>query len=125
MRENKKNMSKILELLKNTKIEWKKIGEVCEILDHKRFPIKKENRISGQYPYYGANGIQDYVNNYIFDGTYILIGEDGSVITKRGNPIVHWASGKIWVNNHAQCNCRKRDSHVEIFILLSSEYKYI
>ena len=95
-------MSKIDELLKNEKVEWKKLGDVCEILDSKRKPITKSKRISGEYPYYGANGIQDYVNDFIFDGTFILMGEDGSVINKDNTPILHWVkNSKIWVNNHA------------------------
>lgn len=95
-------MSKIEELLKNEKVEWKKLGDVCEVLDYKRKPITKSKRILGEYPYYGANGIQDYVNSYIFSGTFILMGEDGSVIKKDNSPILHWIeNGKIWVNNHA------------------------
>ena len=95
-------MTNILELLKNEKVEWKKLGEVVEILDSKRKPIKKSERIFGNYPYYGANGIQDYVNDYIFDGTFILMGEDGSVMNKNFTPILHWIEkDKIWVNNHA------------------------
>ena len=95
-------MTNILELLKNEKVEWKKLGEVVEILDSKRKPIKKSDRILGNYPYYGANGIQDYVNDYIFDGTFILMGEDGSVMNKNFTPILHWIeNNKIWVNNHA------------------------
>ncbi len=83
-------------------VEQKKLGEVCEVLDSKRKPITKSQRISGDYPYYGANGIQDYVDGHIFDGTYILMGEDGSVINKDGTPVLHWVDKKkIWVNNHA------------------------
>ena len=77
------------------------LGEVCEILDNLRKPITKSKRIQGIYPYYGANGIQDYVNEYIFDGDFLLIGEDGSVINKDNSPVLNWASGKFWVNNHA------------------------
>ena len=95
-------MSKIEEFLKDEKVEWKKLGDVCEVLDYKRKPITKSKRILGEYPYYGANGIQDYVNSYIFSGTFILMGEDGSVIKKDNSPILHWIeNGKIWVNNHA------------------------
>ena len=71
------------------------------ILDHLRKPISKENRKKGNIPYYGANGIQDYVFDYIFEGEYLLFGEDGSVINKDNSPILNWAEGKIWVNNHA------------------------
>lgn len=82
-------------------VEYKKLGEVCEILDYKRKPVAKGRRTSGIYPYFGANGIQDYVNDYIFDGTFILLGEDGSVINADKSPVLNWAVGKIWVNNHA------------------------
>ena len=82
-------------------IEWKKLEECCQIWDNKRKPITKGARVAGEYPYYGANGVQDYVADYIFDGKYVLVGEDGSVITPNGTPVVNWAEGKIWVNNHA------------------------
>lgn len=95
---------KVFELLK------KKLEDVCEILDSKRKPIKKSKRIKGIYPYYGANGIQDYVNDFIFDGSFVLMGEDGSVIDKNNNPILHWVSNKkIWVNNHAHVLKYKND----------------
>ena len=77
------------------------LEKCCKILDNKRKPVTKAAREAGKYPYYGANGIQDYVSNYIFDGTFVLVGEDGSVITAAGNPVVTWAEGQIWVNNHA------------------------
>ncbi len=82
-------------------VERKKLGDICEVLDSQRRPVSKGNRNKGYYPYYGANGIQDYVDSYIFDGTYLLMGEDGSVINKDNSPVLHWATGKIWVNNHA------------------------
>ena len=82
-------------------VEWKKLGEVCEILDSQRKPVSKSDRRDGVYPYYGANGIQDYIEDYIFDGTFLLFGEDGSVINEDKSPVLHWATGKIWVNNHA------------------------
>ena len=82
-------------------VEWKKLGEVCEVLDSQRKPVSKGKRSQGEYPYYGANGIQDYVDGYIFDGTYLLLGEDGSVINNDNSPVLRWATGKIWVNNHA------------------------
>lgn len=97
-------MSKIEDLIKQycpNGCEWKTVGECVRILDGQRKPITKAARIAGKYPYYGANGVQDYVADYILDGTYVLIGEDGSVVTPEGCPIVHWVEGKIWVNNHA------------------------
>ncbi len=78
------------------------------MLDNMRKPVTKKDRMAGPYPYYGANGIQDYVADYIFDGTYLLIGEDGSVITEKGTPVLTWAEGKIWVNNHAHVICEAR-----------------
>ena len=77
-------------------VECRPLEMCCEILDKKRKPITKAARESGKYPYYGANGVQDYVSGYIFDGVFILVGEDGSVITSSGTPIVTWAEGKIW-----------------------------
>ena len=103
-------MSKLEELIQQycpDGVEWKPLTECCNILDGKRKPITKGARQSGPYPYYGANGIQDWVADYIFDGTYVLIGEDGSVITPNGTPIVNWAHGKIWVNNHAHIIAEK------------------
>lgn len=97
-------MSKIDDLIQQycpDGVEYVKLEECCKILDSQRKPVAKRARSNGIYPYYGANGIQDYVSDYIFDGTYVLVGEDGSVITKNGNPVINWATGKIWVNNHA------------------------
>lgn len=97
-------MSKLKELIAElcpNGVKYEALEKCCVILDKKRKPITKSARTNGEYPYYGANGIQDYVDNYIFDGNYVLVGEDGSVITKRGTPVVTWATGKIWVNNHA------------------------
>ena len=80
--------------------EVKKLGEVCEILDYLRKPVTKKDRREGIYPYYGASGIQDYVDSYIFDGRYLLVGEDGA---KWGasDKSAYIIEGKSWVNNHA------------------------
>ena len=97
-------MSRLDELIKQhcpNGVERKRLEECCTILDRKRKPVTKGARVTGEYPYYGANGIQDYIADYIFDGKFILVGEDGSVITPTGTPVVNWAEGKIWVNNHA------------------------
>lgn len=97
-------MSKLKELIEEkcfNGVEFRNLSDCCNILDNKRKPVTKSSREKGKYPYYGANGIQDYVSDYIFDGTFVLVGEDGSVITPSGNPVVNWAEGKIWVNNHA------------------------
>ena len=87
--------------LPDRQVEWKTLGEVALNLDSKRKPITKRNRKDGKYPYYGASGIVDYVNDYIFDGDYLLVSEDGANLLTRVAPIAFSASGKIWVNNHA------------------------
>jgi type I restriction enzyme S subunit len=79
----------------------KTLGEVAKNLDSKRRPVTKGVREAGEYPYYGASGIVDYVSNYIFDGVYLLVSEDGANLVARVTPIAFTASGKIWVNNHA------------------------
>ena len=97
-------MSRIDELIQKlcpNGVSFSLLKDCCNVLDNLRKPVTSSSRIAGDYPYYGANGIQDYVSDYIFDGKFILVGEDGSVITKNGNPVVTWAEGKIWVNNHA------------------------
>ena len=105
-------MNKIEELIKQLcpdGVENRKLGDLCDILDSQRKPISKGNRVAGIYPYYGANGVQDYVEDYIFDGTYLLMGEDGSVINTDKSPILNWATGKIWVNNHAHILQERRN----------------
>ncbi len=97
-------------------VPYKMLGEVCAILDSMRKPVSKELRSKGKYPYYGANGILDYVNDYIFDGTYLLVGEDGSVIKKDKSPVLQWATGKFWVNNHA---------HVLVEIKREAKLRYL
>ena len=83
--------------------EWKmvKLEDVCEILDSKRIPITASDRKEGQYPYYGANGVQDYVADYIFDDELVLLAEDGGNFGSKDRPIAYRVSGKCWVNNHA------------------------
>lgn len=79
------------------------LGEIAECLDNKRKPLASYERINMEkkYPYYGAASLMDYVNDYIFDGTYILMGEDGTVINEDNTPIIQYVCGKFWVNNHA------------------------
>ena len=81
--------------------EWKTLDQISENLDSKRKPITSGLRTSGKIPYYGASGIVDYVEDYIFDGDFLLISEDGANLLARNTPIAFSASGKIWVNNHA------------------------
>lgn len=78
-----------------------RLEDVCEILDSKRIPITASDRIAGPYPYYGANGIQDHVADYIFDDELILLAEDGGNFGSKDKPIAYRVSGKCWVNNHA------------------------
>lgn len=73
----------------------------CEILDSMRVPITASDRRAGPYPYYGANGIQDYVADYIFDDELVLLAEDGGNFGSKTKPIAYRVSGKCWVNNHA------------------------
>jgi len=80
-----------------------KLGHIIQIHDSKRIPLSSRERAKrqGGYRYYGAAGIVDYVDDFLFDGIYILVGEDGSVVTDLGNPVVQYVWGKFWVNNHA------------------------
>ena len=81
---------------------WANIGTLTKNFDGRRVPLKAQDRfeIKGTYPYYGASGAIDSINDYLFDGAYLLITEDGNLLSK-GNPIAFEASGKFWVNNHA------------------------
>lgn len=79
---------------------WK-LEDVCEILDSQRVPITAKDRKKGSYPYYGANGIQDFVSDYIFDDELVLLAEDGGNFGSTERPIAYRVSGKCWVNNHA------------------------
>jgi len=84
---------------------WKEyeIGDLIDIFDSKRIPLSSKQRAErkGPYPYYGASGIIDHIDGYIFDGSYILVAEDGENLNSRKLPIAFFAKGKFWVNNHA------------------------
>ena len=80
--------------------EWVRLGAICEILDSKRKPVAKSKRKPGPYPYYGATCIQDFVSDFIFDESLVLLGEDGAKWGK-GDKSAFCVDGKIWVNNHA------------------------
>lgn len=97
-------------LYKQTELGWipkewgvKRLDEIVENLDGRRIPIRKEDRenMAGNIPYYGASGIIDYVNNFIFDEPLILLGEDGENVISRNLPLAFKITGKNWVNNHA------------------------
>ena len=79
-------------------VSWEKSSN---FFDGKRIPIDSGLRISGEFPYYGATGIIDYVDDYIFDGEYVLLAEDGANITMRNYPVAYLTKGKFWLNNHA------------------------
>lgn len=83
--------------------EVKKLGECIKIFDSQRIPLSNKERElkKGKIPYYGATGIMDYVNDFIFNDDYILLAEDGSVMNEDGFPIIQFIWGKTWVNNHA------------------------
>lgn len=97
------------------------IGEIIEIHDNKRIPLSSAQRTkmeSRTYPYYGAASLMDYVDKYIFDGKYLLLGEDGTVMDAAGYPILQYVWGKFWVNNHAHVLTGKLGFNVEILLLL-------
>ena len=82
-------------------VSYKRLEEVCEILDAQRVPITAKDRKAGEYPYYGANGLQDHISDYIFDDELVLLAEDGGNFGSKDRPIAYRVSGKCWVNNHA------------------------
>lgn len=88
-------------ILLNTANEYVSIDSVSKNLDNLRKPIAKGKRIGGCYPYYGASGVVDYVDGYIFEGDYLLISEDGANLLARSTPIAFSIKGQNWVNNHA------------------------
>lgn len=87
--------------LSEIEVEWKKLGEIAKNLDSMRKPITSGLRRKGMIPYYGASGIVDYIEGYIFDGDFLLVSEDGANLLARNTPIAFSVSGKSWVNNHA------------------------
>ena len=91
----------LLDLEGKEGVEMKTLGEICDNLDYMRKPITSSKRKTGIYPYYGASGIVDYVEGYIFDGEYLLVSEDGANLVARNYPIAFSVKGKNWVNNHA------------------------
>lgn len=95
--------------------EEKYLDELAENLDYKRIPVTLNKRKSGKYPYYGASGIVDYVEDYIFDGNYLLISEDGANLLARATPIAFPVTGKFWVNNHAHI-LEFKDSITQLFV---------
>ena len=105
-----------------------KLGDLTVNLDTKRKPVKEADRKPGPYPYYGASGIVDYVDGYIFDGEHLLIAEDGENLRTRQTPIAFRACGKFWVNNHAHIvvgNERASTRYLEYAVLASDITSYL
>ena len=113
-----KNIS--LSAKKQVKIESKwhivKLGDIVEILDERRIPVSKRDRNSGEFPYYGATGIIDYIDKYIFEEKLVLIGEDGAKWGANENSAFS-VDGKYWVNNHAHVLRPKREIVIDGFLI--------
>ena len=103
---------------------WKisTVKEVIQLHDSKRVPLSSRQRESMEkiYPYYGATSQMDMVDNYLFDGIYLLLGEDGTVVDSQGYPILQYVEGKFWVNNHAHIMTGINGFSVELLYLLFS-----
>lgn len=82
-------------------VTWSTLPNVAKNLDFRRAPVTKSERIPGEIPYYGASGVVDHVQDFIFDGDYLLVSEDGANLLARTTPIAFSISGQTWVNNHA------------------------
>lgn len=102
-------------------INWPtaKLGDVIDLFDSQRVPLNGGQRQErqGTFPYYGAQGIIDYIDDYIFDGRYILVAEDGENLNSKKLPLALFASGKFWVNNHAHILRGKPDFADDTFLL--------
>ena len=98
------------------------VSEIIDLHDSKRIPLSNRERaeLDKIYPYYGATSVMDYVDKYIFDGIYLLLGEDGTVVDSKGFPILQYVEGKFWVNNHAHILTGKNGFSVELLYLLFS-----
>ena len=109
--------------------EGKKLGDIAECLDYRRKPLNSSERelIKGDIPYYGANGVVDYVNDYIFNEDIILLAEDGGNFDEFANrPIAQLIKGKSWVNNHAHVLKAKIDNDFLFYSLVHKDIrKYI
>lgn len=107
--------------------KWKekKLGEIALCLDSQRVPVEKNRREEGKIPYYGANGIQGYVKDWLFDGEYVLLAEDGGHYNEYSSkPIAQFIQGKAWVNNHAHIIEADNRNNTK-FLFYSLEHKDI
>ena len=91
------------------------VGDIIQLHDSKRVPLSgtERSKMAKLYPYYGATSLMDYVDNYLFDGIYLLLGEDGTVVDNLGFPILQYVYGRFWVNNHAHIITGKEGFSVE------------
>ena len=98
------------------------IGDIIQLHDSKRVPLSgaERDKMAKVYPYYGATSLMDYVDNYLFDGIYLLLGEDGTVVDSLGFPILQYVYGQFWVNNHAHIITGKEGFSVEELYLFFS-----
>ena len=96
------------------------LADLMNILDYKRIPLSSQERAKRAkvYRYFGAAGLLDYVDEYLFDGIYLLVGEDGSVIDENGYPYLQYVDGKFWVNNHAHILQGAGDATTELLYLI-------
>lgn len=94
----------------------RRLGQLCEILDSRRKPITKRDRVPGPIPYYGATGIQDYVRDFLFDEALVLVGEDGAKWAS-GERTAFGVDGKCWVNNHAHVLRPRRDQICDYWLI--------
>ena len=98
------------------------VGDIIQLHDSKRVPLSgsERDKMEKIYPYYGATSLMDYVDNYLFDGIYLLLGEDGTVVDRLGFPILQYVYGQFWVNNHAHIITGKEGFSVEELYLFFS-----
>lgn len=99
------------------------VGDVMQIHDSKRIPVSGAERAKrpGKFPYYGAASVMDYIDDYIFDGVFLLLGEDGSVVDSDGYPVTQYVWGQIWVNNHAHVITGGAEVSTEMLLLFFRE----
>ena len=102
----------------------RKLGELIELYDHRRVPLNSRERATrqGPYPYYGASGIVDHIDEHLFEGRHILIAEDGENLRSRKTPIAFFADGRFWVNNHAHVALGKPGIADDYFVKVLLEY---
>lgn len=107
--------------------QWRRttLKDEVDIFNNMRKPVTENIRQKGQYPYYGATGIIDYVQDYIFDGEYLLLAEDGANIVTRSAPVVYKTKDKFWVNNHAHIMKPKANNDFNFFYQVLENINYI